>query len=200
MLTIVIYYGGVNLKTDKFHRLSVTNIYRYPKYSSHELGLPNNDLALIKIIPPKDINIQTVALPNSNLGKITQNQNIVRAIGWGFYKAFSPVSPELRYADQYIASKKDIDNYLNGLGVPYSSDMFNNQEMIGTSSPDGRRTTQGDSGGPLLKSVYFFGWKHIQIGIVSWGPDVPLDKFNASFYTNLNNKNYLSWISSVIGS
>jgi secreted trypsin-like serine protease len=197
---IAIYYGGLNLKTSHFYKIPVTHIYRYPTYSSGVLGLPNNDLALIQISPPEGISIQTVILPNPNSSNLIDDKNIVRAIGWGFYKPFSPVSPELRYANQNIKSKTSIGFYLNSLGSPYSSDMFNTEEMTGTFSPDGKRITQGDSGGPLLQPIYFFGWKYIQIGITSWGPEVSLDKVNASFYTNLNNKIYLKWINSIVNS
>lgn len=189
-----VYYGGINLQKDHFQKFFVKAVLRYPGFHTGTLGLPIGDLAIIKIIPTAT-QIKTVSLVNPDLAPCLMAGKTVRTIGWGFYKAFSPVSPELRYADQSIGADQTLCNYLSSLGSPYICKFYDPNAMIGTFAFDTKRITQGDSGGPLL---LLMDGVYIQVGITSWAPDVPTDKFNASFYTRLTNQQYWNWIQKTI--
>ena len=198
---LVVYYGDVNLHDTDFYTIPIVAIYRHPNFISKKYGLPDNDLAILKVAPASDIDVKYVALVDSNTTSEIVADAPVKEIGWGFSKAFIPVSAQLLYGNQMLADDHSIKQYLDSLGQPYNANWYNSSNMIGTFAPNGERITQGDSGGPLLLSFYspILGIQTIQIGITSWVPDVPINNTNASFYVRLSNPNYMLWINGIIG-
>lgn len=196
---IKIAYGGLNLKHEiDFTIFNVKKIYRYTDFYSFK-DITVNDLAIIEIEPHPEILLKTVILPNEdNLQKLTENNKIVRNIGWGIYNSSNTTSEKLRYYDAFIQNENQVNNYLHTKKEKYW-DCYKNNSMIATKSNNSKSSMGHDSGGPML-SFDNINNQYVQIGITSWGLNYALDNKNDgfNFYTRLN-INFLNWIKSIIG-
>lgn len=134
----------------------VAEIVCHENYKTSLLGIPRNDIAVLKLKTTIELSksAQPVSLYNLNETAI---EGVLSTIsGWGSLEEGGSTIDVLRTVDVPIVTKKDCSKaYWIWGGIP--------DGQICAAFPDGGKDTcQGDSGGPLVIAGR-------QAGVVSWG-------------------------------
>ncbi len=170
-------------------RIAVAEVVINEKYASDPNG--GHDVALLRLEHPSAAeNIRIVDVAEAPLwapGKPA------RVIGWGSSVFLvGPGSDDLMEVDVPMVSDDDCSRSYNDMS-PY---VFDPETMVCAGEDTGLKDScQGDSGGPLFAKV---GPARIQVGIVSYGFLCAIPE-NPGVYSEVNNSQIRSWITSVSG-
>ncbi|XP_043642074.1 serine protease grass [Drosophila teissieri] len=144
-----------------------------------------NDIALLKLsrIIRFNVHIQPICLLLNPAA--APNVQEFQAFGWGQTES----SHAANVLQTTFLTRYDNNYCRSVLHVP----MTDNQLCVGFQGSD---TCSGDSGGPLVTKVKYDGvWRHVQLGIVSFGDNKCQ---SPGVYTYV--PNYIRWIQSVMQS
>ncbi|CAK9825264.1 TRYP7 [Anthophora retusa] len=170
--TITIVAGTINLHVRPSMRQAVKVII-HEKYSP-----PNNwinDIALIKVDRPFDLNSQVSTVPLPRLNETIPAGSVAIVSGWGRLQSGGATSDQLKKARIYITDQ-NVCKRANGNIV--------NTQICANDPSNNRGACQGDSGGPLTVNGKI-------VGIVSWSKGCGLPNY-PTVYTRV--PSYVSWI------
>lgn len=189
--TLRVYAGTTSSSSSAGQVRSVSKITNHPSYSSSTY---RNDIAILKLSSPLDLNalgVDLVCLPDGSTSGEYPPANIdLVAVGWGVTSQGSNiVSPYLQQVT--VQSVSSTSSYCRNSGVVDSS----TQMCAGVMPAGGKDTCQGDSGGPLLMFTSNNVWE--QVGITSSG-DGCAQANRPGIYTRVSA--YKSWIDSTMNS
>lgn len=169
-------------RTKEFEVVSVT---LHPDYDINDAGIPDNDLALIKIAEDLvfDIAVKPICLPEKS-DDSWQNE-IANVAGWGFTENLSLSNVLLQVSLKFVnQSVCQADIRSKGVGnFTLTPSQICAQGLLGEDS------CMGDSGGPLM---YLNRQHTVLIGITSFGTR-QCDSSVPGVYTDISK--YKNWIS-----
>ncbi|XP_076241296.1 trypsin-1 [Calliopsis andreniformis] len=162
--------GSTNVNGGSVHRVS--QVIRHKNYGSSDRGIPLNDIALLRVVEPFQLNNQrkAVSLYSGNAETLVGKNGMIS--GWGDTKNGLPT--KLRKVDVPLISKQSCNNaYRIYGGIPEG-------QICAGFMKGGKDSCQGDSGGPLVVNGQL-------VGVVSWGigcaePNYPGVYTSVSYY------------------
>lgn len=172
---------------------SVKRIIVHDKYATDDTNLtagphPINDVALIQVFKPFELNAQIRSIPlidTAAESSVARPNNEVTASGFGVTKVGGKSVPGLLSVDVPLRSRDDCNR-------PQSYDNAITDGMVCAGAKD-RDSCQGDSGGPL--TYHPLKEDAVQLGIVGWGDKCGVQN-KYGVYTRVTA--YRDWISACM--
>lgn len=177
---VYVVTGRTDLGATGGQRIKITNIYVNPAYADSA-----HDSALLKLQTPTSA--PAIALSGAADDDLEATGATVTVAGWGdtlpTMGLFS--TNQLQYVDLKVVSDSECGQTNFGFDA-----------ATGVCAADLLEDScQGDSGGPLFATK---AGRKVQVGIVSYGQSCALPKF-PGVYSEINNSQIRSWITSVSG-
>ncbi|XP_058808167.1 trypsin-1-like [Phymastichus coffea] len=136
--------------------LQVDEIVRHENFKINMFGIPENDVAILKLKTPVTLGKTTQPIPLFDLAEEAIEGSLATISGWGATVEGGNAPASLRTVDVPIVTKTVCGRaYQNWGGIPEG-------QICAAYPQGGKDTCQGDSGGPLVIAGR-------QAGIVSWG-------------------------------
>ncbi|XP_008205021.1 trypsin-3-like [Nasonia vitripennis] len=134
----------------------VHEIVRHENFKTNIYGIPENDVALLKLKSSIDLSKTTQPIPLFDLKEEVTEGVLSTISGWGATREGGNAPAVLRTVDVPIVTKAECSKaYESWGGIPEG-------QICAAYPTGGKDTCQGDSGGPLVVAGR-------QAGIVSWG-------------------------------
>lgn len=148
--------AGTTVKGQGGSLHSVSEIIQHEKYSTNSYGIPINDVAVLKLATP--LELDETRQPVLLFGIMEEAVEGIHTTitGWGASKEGGSTTEELNIVNVPVVHKEDCNNaYSNFGGIP-------DGQICAAYPEGGKDACQGDSGGPLTILGRL-------AGIVSWG-------------------------------
>ena len=185
---------GSTSKSEFSAKVKILEIIKHPSYKLSEVGLPLNDVALLRIEENEEItklDFSQIAIAAQPGAPVLSPGTMATVMGWGakcesfFCQALTPDS--LRAVEVPIVEDEDaMDESSYG-------EYFKEELMLAAGfSRGGKDSCQGDSGGPLFVNN---GAKNVLIGVVSAGAGCARENFYG-LYARVTT--YVAWINKTI--
>nr|XP_033324764.1 trypsin-1-like [Megalopta genalis] len=168
--------GATHVNQGTLHR--VQQVIRHKGYNSNSHGVPNNDIALLKLVASDAFEFndkrKAVSLNQGDSARLVGKNGLVT--GWG---TTNSGTPKILQKVTVPLVKKDVCNraYASWGGVPTG-------QLCAGYDAGGKDSCQGDSGGPMVVDGKL-------TGIVSWGKGCGTPKY-PGVYTDV--AYYREWI------
>ncbi|KAK2577964.1 hypothetical protein KPH14_012264 [Odynerus spinipes] len=134
----------------------VAEIIRHENYRTNQYGIPENDVALLRLATPFKLDDTRQPIPMYNRKEESVPGVKATITGWGAIRQGGSSSEILQIVNVPVVSKNECNNaYLSYGGVPAG-------QICAAYPQGGKDACQGDSGGPLAIDGRL-------AGIVSWG-------------------------------
>ncbi|NP_001166051.1 serine protease 11 precursor [Nasonia vitripennis] len=134
----------------------VREIVRHENYKTNILGIPVNDVAVLKLKASIKLDNTRQPVPLFDLNEVAPEGVLSTISGWGDLEEAGASPDVLHTVDVPIVTKTECNKaYESWGGIPEG-------QICAAFPAGGRDTCQGDSGGPLVLAGR-------QAGIVSWG-------------------------------
>lgn len=155
-------YGAYSVNAGSSHTRKggsyhyVKKVVVHEKYGTSKDGLPINDIALMEVYPPFELDETRKAVPLVNKGKLLTPGLHGMISGWGALYEGGYSSDELQGVQVPLISKEECQKKYAFAGtIPEG-------EICAAYPAGGKDSCQGDSGGPFVVEGNL-------AGIVSWG-------------------------------
>ncbi|XP_065087378.1 CLIP domain-containing serine protease HP8-like [Ochlerotatus camptorhynchus] len=161
-------------------------VARFIKHQHYSPGKKKNDIALVKLARPAQLNdnVRPICLPLPEMIEKIPLKMVVS--GWGHTEDRNEISKDLRYAILPVVGPKECQLAISQLQDAYTLD---ESQFCAGGTGDRMDNCRGDSGGPLQ----YFGHKGMVIhGVVSWGLNTCGTDSAPGVYTKVSH--YLGWI------
>ncbi|ELT6287561.1 trypsin-like serine protease [Vibrio cholerae] len=188
-LDAIIGINNLINENDEGVRVAVRRIYLHEDYV-HENLL--NDIAVLEL--ENEVQAPPIVIADSSTRVSDHIGEPLKVAGWG---SASPIrwpwntsESILQYADVDLIEQSECYRTMSGYN-PYGITVQPDSENFCAGSIDKKSACRGDSGGPIV-----LAGSGVQLGIVSWGPQVCAADNTYSVYTNINY--FTDWISDHI--
>ncbi|ESO88802.1 hypothetical protein LOTGIDRAFT_125418 [Lottia gigantea] len=164
-------------------------IIKHPNYRDLPNGEQENDIAIIKLAKPLQMNscVQPVCLAKAGDGQKLPPGTQCTTAGWGTTSTGGQTSPILQETTIPTYSGYDCSRYFSQT-VPSNPNL---QLCSGRPVIGGADTCQGDSGGPLFCPI---NGRYVQYGVVSYGAGCA-SAGAAGVYTDVGNmRNFIDQV------
>ncbi|XP_033213882.1 trypsin-2-like [Belonocnema kinseyi] len=175
------FRAGSTFKSQDGSKHSVLEVIVHEEYGSSYDGIPQNDIALMKVDPPFELDESRAAVPLFKQDKILIPGLVGLISGWGATRQGGPTSAHLQAVQVPLISKESCQKQYAFMGkIPKG-------EICAAYPEGGKDSCQGDSGGPLVVEGSL-------AGIVSWGygcalPNMPGVYTEVGYYRDWIKKN-----------
>lgn len=150
------FRAGSTFKVEGGSKHSVLEVIVHENYGNSYDGIVENDIALMKVDPPFELDETRAAVPLTEKGKILIPGLFGIVSGWGATREGGLTSAYLQAVQVPLISKKSCQKQYAFIGkIPKG-------EICAAFPEGGKDSCQGDSGGPLVVEGSL-------AGIVSWG-------------------------------
>lgn len=148
--------AGTTTKSSGGSQHQVAEIIRHENYRTNKYGIPENDVALIRLATPLQLDATRQPIPLYDFKEEAVPGIKATITGWGATYQGGSTSEVLQIVNVPVVSKSDCNSaYTSYGGVPAG-------QICAAYPQGGKDACQGDSGGPLAIDGRL-------AGIVSWG-------------------------------